>query len=67
MALAHHLVDLHKKAADIRNTQAQAALTAAKAAQIPHQTVGEIANTHQTMVTTNRLAQTPIPRPGQPA
>jgi len=67
MALAHHLVDLHKKAADIRNTQAQAALTAAKAAQIPHQTVGEIANTHQTMVTTNRLINTPIPQPGQPA
>jgi hypothetical protein len=66
MALAHHLVDLHKKAADIRNTQAQAALTAAKAAQIPHQTVGEIANTHQTMVTTNRLAQTPIPQPAAP-
>ena len=67
MAMAHHLVDLHKKAADIRNTQAQAALSAAKAAQIPHQTVGDIANTHQTMVTTNRLAQTPIPQPAAPS
>ena len=58
MALAHHLVDLHKKAADIRNTQASTALTAAKIPQIAHQI-------QNTAVTTNRLARTPIPQPGQ--
>jgi hypothetical protein len=53
--------------ADLRGKHAKAAADEAKAAQTAHQTVGEIANTHQMMVTTNRLARTPIPQPGQGA
>ncbi|HEY2417999.1 MAG TPA: hypothetical protein VGH84_08765 [Steroidobacteraceae bacterium] len=59
VALAHHMADLAKKQADIRNTQATTALTAAKIPQTHHQTMN-------TLVQTNRLAQTPIPQPGQP-
>jgi guanyl-specific ribonuclease Sa len=66
MALAHHLVDLHKKAADIRNTQASTALTAAKVSQIPHQNLNTAHQTVQTAVNTNRLLQTPIPQPAAP-
>jgi hypothetical protein len=54
-------------AAQTRATHAKAALDEAKAAQAPHQTMGDIANTHQTIVTTNRLAQTPIPQPAAPS
>jgi hypothetical protein len=59
MALAHHMADLQKKAADIRNTQATTALTTAKIPQVAHQTAN-------TAVTTNRLLATPIPQPAQP-
>jgi len=52
-------------AAQTRATNAKAAADEARAAQIPHQTVGEIANTHQTVIATDRLARTPIPQPGQ--
>jgi hypothetical protein len=60
MALAHHLVDLHKKAADIRNTQASTALTAAKMSQVPHQNASTHVGTLNTLLQTNRLARTPI-------
>jgi hypothetical protein len=56
VALAHHMADLAKKQADIRNTQASTALTMAKIPQTHHQTMN-------TLVQTNRLAQTPIPQP----
>jgi hypothetical protein len=62
VALATHL-------ADLRGKHAKAALDEAKATQTAHQTVGEIANTHQMMVNTNRLIRSPIPQaapPGQP-
>jgi hypothetical protein len=67
MALAHQMAELQKKHADIRKTQADTALTAAKIPQVGHETVGTIADTHQTLVNTNRLARTPIPQPGQGA
>ena len=66
VALAHHLMDLQKKGADIRKTQADTALTAAKIPQVAHQTIGTIAGTHQTAVNTNRLLRTPIPQPTSP-
>jgi len=59
MALAHHMAELAKKHADIRATQANTALTAAKIPQVAHQTMN-------TAVTTNRLLRTPIPQPAQP-
>jgi hypothetical protein len=62
-------VALASQLADLRGKHAKAALDEAKARQVPHQTIGEIANTHQTMVATNRLARTPIPQaqpPGAP-
>jgi len=51
VAMAHHMADLAKKHVDV-------ALTTAKIPQVQHQTL-------QTAVTTNRLARTPIPQPGQ--
>ena len=66
VALAHHLMDLQKKGADIRKTQADTALTVAKIPQVAHQTIGTIAGTHQTAVNTNRLLRTPIPQPTPP-
>jgi hypothetical protein len=70
LTLAHQIADLRGKHADAAKTQADAALARAKAGQIPHQNLGMQADTlhtlHQaanTAVTTNRLAQTPIPQP----
>jgi hypothetical protein len=72
MALAHQMADLAHKHATIAKTHADAALTAAKAGQVPHQNVATAAGTlntlHQAanqMVTTDRLARTPIPQPEQ--
>jgi hypothetical protein len=59
MQAAHDLADLRAK-------HAKAAVDEAKAVHTRHQAIGEIADTHNTMVTTNRLLQTPIPQPGQP-
>jgi DNA uptake protein ComE-like DNA-binding protein len=73
VALAHHIADLAQKHANIRKTQADAALAAAKVGQVPHQNLatqaGVVNTLHQaanTAVTTNRLAQTPIPQPAPP-
>jgi hypothetical protein len=73
VALAHHIADLAQKHANIRKTQADAALSAAKAGQVPHQNLATQAGTvntlHQaanTAVTTNRLARTPIPAASEP-
>jgi hypothetical protein len=70
MALAHQMADLAKKHADIANTHANAALTAAKIGQVPHQNAQAAASTFATlhdaanqMVTTNRLARSPLPAP----
>lgn len=52
--------------ADLRVKNAQAAMNEAKAAQTRHAAVNTIADTHNTMVTTNRLARTPIPQPPAP-
>jgi hypothetical protein len=60
-------VALATQMADLRGKHAKASLDEAKANQTVHQTVGNIADTHQTMVTTNRLARTPIPQPAPPA
>lgn len=57
--------DLHNLA-DLRGKHAKAAADEAKAAHTRHQAVGTIADTHNTMVTTNRLARTPIPQPPAP-
>ncbi|HEX3401929.1 MAG TPA: hypothetical protein VHT74_16540, partial [Acetobacteraceae bacterium] len=74
MALAHQMADLAQKHATVAKTHADAALTAAKAGQVPHQNVATAAGTlntlHQAanqMVTTDRLARTPIPQPAPPA
>jgi hypothetical protein len=74
MALAHQMADLAQKHATVAKTHADAALTAAKAGQVPHQNVatavGTINTLHQAanqMVTTDRLARTPIPQPAPPA
>jgi hypothetical protein len=74
VALAHHIADLAQKHAAIQKTQADTALAAAKVGQVPVQNDATAAGTfhtlHQaanTMVTTNRLARTPIPQPGQTA
>lgn len=73
MALAHQMADLLQKHATIAKTRADAALTAGKAGQVPHQNVATAAGTlntlHQAanqMVTTDRLARTPIPQPAPP-
>ena len=50
--------------ADLRGKHAKAAMDEAKAVHTRHQAIGEVADTHNTMVTTNRLLQTPIPQPG---
>jgi len=52
--------------ADLRAKNAKAAVDEAKAVQTAHQTIGEIANTHNLAVQTNRLARTPIPQPTPP-
>jgi hypothetical protein len=74
MALAHQMADLAQKHATISKTHADAALTAAKIGQVPHQNAQAAASTFATlhdaanqMVTTNRLARTPIPQPAPPA
>lgn len=54
----HAAADLIQKHADWRHTQAQTALTQAKVPQTLHAT-------HNTMLQTQRLAKTPIPKPGQ--
>jgi len=59
MAFAHQMTDLQKKQADIQNTQATTALTAAKIPQTHHQTLN-------TLIQADRLARTPIPRPATP-
>jgi hypothetical protein len=59
MKAAHDLADLRAK-------HAKAAVDEAKVVHTRNQAVGEIANTHNTMVTTNRLIQTPIPQPAPP-
>jgi hypothetical protein len=56
MKAAHDLADLRAK-------HAKAAVDEAKAVHTRNQAVGEIADTHNTMVTTNRLLRTPIPQP----
>ena len=61
--MAHHMTDLAKKQADIRNTQASTLLTAAKIPQAAQQTLHTAHQTHQTAITTNRLMRTPIPQP----
>jgi hypothetical protein len=66
MAMAHHMVDLQKKAADISKTRADTLLTAAKIPQAAQQTLHVAHQTHNTAVTTNRLLQTPIPQPAPP-
>jgi hypothetical protein len=67
MAAAHHMADLAKKAADIRNTQASTMLTAAKIPQTAQQTLHTAHQTHNQAVTTNRLMRTPIPQPAPPS
>jgi hypothetical protein len=73
VALAHQIADLAQKHANIRKTQADTAMAAAKIGQVPHQNLatqaGVVNTLHQaanTAVTTNRLAQTPIPQPAPP-
>jgi hypothetical protein len=56
MKAAHDLADLRAK-------HAKAAVDEAKVVHTRNQAVGEIADTHNTMVTTNRLLRTPIPQP----
>ena len=52
--MAAHLVDI----ADLRAKHAKASVDEAKAVHTQHQAIGQIADTHQTMITNNRLAQT---------
>jgi len=52
--------------ADLRAKHAKAAVDEAKVVHTRNQAVGEIADTHNTMVTTNRLLRTPIPQPASP-
>ena len=52
--------------ADLRGKQAKTAMDEAKALHTRHQAVGKIADTHNKMVTTNRLIHTPIPQPAPP-
>jgi hypothetical protein len=73
VALAHHIADLAQKHANIRKTQADTAMAAAKIGQVPHQNLatqaGVVNTLHQaanTAVTTNRLARTPIPAASEP-
>jgi hypothetical protein len=66
MAMAHHMVDLQKKAADIANTRASTLLTAAKIPQVAQSTLHTAHQTHATAVGTNRLMRTPIPEPTPP-
>jgi hypothetical protein len=66
MAMAHHMVDLQKKAADISKTRADTLLTAAKIPQVANQAQHTLHQTHQTAITTNRLMRTPIPQPTPP-
>ncbi|HEY2616141.1 MAG TPA: hypothetical protein VGI78_02275 [Acetobacteraceae bacterium] len=73
VALAHHIADLAQKHANIRKTQADTALQAMKANQVPAQNLathaGVVNTLHQaanTAVQTDRLQRTPIPQP-QPA
>jgi hypothetical protein len=60
-------------AANVRQAHAKAAVDEAKAAhtakqmiQTRHETLGRMADTHKTMVETNRLMSTPIPQPAPP-
>jgi hypothetical protein len=73
MALAHQMADLAQKHANVAKTHADAVLSAAKVGQVPHQNASTAAGTlntlHQAanqMVTTDRLARTPIPQPAPP-
>jgi hypothetical protein len=73
VALAHHIADLAQKHAAIQKTQADTALAAAKASQVPVQNDATAAGTFHTLhqaantaVQTNRLARTPIPQPAAP-
>jgi hypothetical protein len=59
MAAAHHMADLAKKQAEIRNKDAATALTAVKIPQTHHQSLN-------TLIQADRLARTPIPRPAAP-
>ena len=59
MKAAHDLADLRAK-------HAKAAMDEAKVVHTRTQAVGEVADTHNTMVTTNRLLRTPIPQPAPP-
>jgi hypothetical protein len=59
MQAAHDLADLRAK-------HAKASVDEAKAVHTQHQAVGQIADTHNTMITNNRLLQTPIPQPAAP-
>jgi hypothetical protein len=59
MAMAHHMTELAKMQAEIRNKDASTALTAAKIPQTHHQTLN-------TLIQADRLARTPIPRPAAP-
>jgi hypothetical protein len=67
VALAHHIADLAQKHANIRKTQADAALQAAKVGQIPHQNLATHAGAVNQLISADHLARTPIPQPGQSA
>jgi phosphoenolpyruvate carboxylase len=74
VALAHQIADLAQKHANIRKTQADTAMAAAKIGQVPHQNLatqaGAVNTLHQaanTAVQTDRLQRTPIPQPAPPA
>ena len=58
-----HLMDMAQRQADIRKTQAE---TASKLADTQHKNVQTKVDVLHTLVQANRLAQTPLPQPGQP-
>ena len=58
-----HLMDMAQQQANIRKTQAQ---TAAELAKARHASLQGKADVLHTLVQANRLAQTPLPQPGQP-
>ena len=63
MVATRHLMDMAQKQANIRRTQAQ---TAAELAKTRHSVVQTKADVLHTLVQANRLANTPLPQPGQP-
>ena len=63
MVATRHLMDMAQRQADIRKTQAQ---TAAELAKTKHSVVQTKADVLHTLVQANRLANTPLPQPGQP-